>query len=651
MKAKINERPIMSVALSHLERHPNNMRKTSPAGIAELAESIARDGLLNPLTVCSHPTEAQIMLVPAGGRRLAALQLLAKQKRIPEDYGVSVTVVQPEEAEAISLTENQMREAMHPIDQFMAFKGQVEAGHPIADVAARFGVTEKFVKQRLKLAAVAPQLLEAYRAGEMTLEHLQAFTVTDDQDLQVEVWEDNKIGVKRGFTDADEIRDELRSDAVSSKDIRLKFVGLANYQKAGGAIIAADLFASDDDKTETVSDPELLERLALEKLQKRAAKLQKDEGLAWCDVMVTASWYDIQTKFGKPPIVTREMTEAEAKLHTELEAKLDALQKQLDKLQEQDDYDEAEEDRLIDEMNPLEEQRDAIDDACRGPHPDAQEYVGAVVSIDDKGKIEIHRNLIRQADLKNLKSIGKPAQAGTAGATDDAQPAPAGHSEKLMRRMTAHKTAILRNEIVKTGTGGLGVIVYHMLIEDYGHDLGIYGGGPLTMTTRALNRLEAAAEDIDDSRAVRELEAHQVELLLPIIKDVENADEDNREQALYDSVTRQSTDWLLQALTLCVAKRVDVVTGSTHHDGKSKILVGDFLTDDAVADYWKPTRANYLDHVPRQQIIAAVQDAVTIEASEPLFPMKKAQAAEYAEGLLVASAWLPVPMRVSAQEA
>jgi ParB family transcriptional regulator, chromosome partitioning protein len=59
---------------------------------------------------------------------------------------------------------------------------------PVADVAARFGVTEAVVKQRLKLASVSPSLIAAYRKGEMTLQHIMAFTVTDDHEAQERVW-------------------------------------------------------------------------------------------------------------------------------------------------------------------------------------------------------------------------------------------------------------------------------------------------------------------------------------------------------------------------------------------------------------------------------------------------------------------------------
>jgi ParB family chromosome partitioning protein len=637
-----------TIALDRLERHPDNVRKTTATGIAELAASIERDGLLQNLTVVDGTYNKGKHWVIAGARRLAALQLLAKAKKLPADFPVPVRVIDPADAEGVSLAENQMREQMHPIDQFIAFKAQVDANHPIADVAARFGVTETFVKQRMKLAAVSPALLEVYRAGKMTLEQLQAFTVTDDHARQVEVWEDVKGSSWRN--DADSIKEELLDSAVSAKDVRLKFVGLQAYQKAGGAIIAADLFASEDDVAETVSDPELLERLALEKLQKRAAKLQKDEGLAWCDARVTATWHIMRENYGTVPTILRDMTEAEAKLHAELDAKLNVLQKQLDEVQEADEFDDDLEEKLIAEMDELEPQRDAIDEACTMPHPDALEYAGAVVSIDDKGKVEITRNLIRQADMKHLKPVDMPKQQGIADDdNDDDEPAPtSSHSEKLIRRLTAYKTGILRG-LMMPHNGNLGnemalvVTVFHMLAEDLMDDAASLDPC-LTMHTRPLNKLERLADDIGDLPAVQRSDSLNGSLTEPLR--VALANTDDAQQALWDYLRALPVDSLLIMLSVCVAKRLDVVAGHEGDGGHSGFIANRMLSDSYVATQWKPTRANYFDHVSKAQIVEVVRQNSGDERAAFVAKLSKPEAAERAEELMQNKNWLPSPMRV-----
>src|SRR3546814_15101944 len=90
---------------------------------------------------------------------------------------------------------------MHPADQFEAFAALVDAGETVPAIAARFGVSEKLVRQRLKLGKVAPKLLAAYRAEEMDLETLTAFTLADSPRRQLAVWqksEERRVGKEWG---------------------------------------------------------------------------------------------------------------------------------------------------------------------------------------------------------------------------------------------------------------------------------------------------------------------------------------------------------------------------------------------------------------------------------------------------------------------
>jgi ParB family chromosome partitioning protein len=80
---------------------------------------------------------------------------LAKQKEVPKTFAVPCHVVDPATATETNVAENIIRVAMHPADQFIAFHDLlVESGLSIDDVAARFGVSPLFVRQRLKLANV-----------------------------------------------------------------------------------------------------------------------------------------------------------------------------------------------------------------------------------------------------------------------------------------------------------------------------------------------------------------------------------------------------------------------------------------------------------------------------------------------------------------
>jgi ParB family transcriptional regulator, chromosome partitioning protein len=136
--------------------------------------------------------ETGMFEVPAGGRRLKALQLLVKQKRLAKIAPIPCVVRDPATeilAEDESLAENVQRAPLHPLDQFRAFQAMREKGQSEEDIAAAFFVGVNVVKQRLRLAAVTGKLLDAYAEDGMSLEQLMAFTVTTDHARQEQVWD------------------------------------------------------------------------------------------------------------------------------------------------------------------------------------------------------------------------------------------------------------------------------------------------------------------------------------------------------------------------------------------------------------------------------------------------------------------------------
>jgi ParB family chromosome partitioning protein len=119
---------------------------------------------------------------------------------------------------------------MHPADQFIAFHDLVVNGLGVYDVAARFGVSPLFVRQRLKLANVAPRFIKAYHAGDMQLEQLEALAITDYQQAQEQAWERARHDWERS---AHNLRSLLTEKHVSASDRRARFVGVEAYVAAG----------------------------------------------------------------------------------------------------------------------------------------------------------------------------------------------------------------------------------------------------------------------------------------------------------------------------------------------------------------------------------------------------------------------------------
>ena len=110
--------------------------------------------------------------------------------------------------EEISAAENMVRVNMHPVDQFTAFHKLLERGLSVSEIANRFGLTTRRVQRRLRLGAVAPQILSEAREDRLTLELLEAFAATPDRARQLDVW--NKMQSHNGYAPtAGWIRNEL----------------------------------------------------------------------------------------------------------------------------------------------------------------------------------------------------------------------------------------------------------------------------------------------------------------------------------------------------------------------------------------------------------------------------------------------------------
>ena len=190
---------LVTIPLSQLRPSAANIRRTdADVDLKSLAASIQAHGLLQNLTVKlagrARRGKKPRYEVVAGGRRLSALRLLVRRKRIPANFAVPCRLLGDDEsatAAEISLAENVVRAPVHPADQFDAFSKLQQEGRGPEEIAARFGVSPTVVLQRLKLATVSPRLMATYREGAMNLDQLSAFAISDDHEAQERVWFDD----------------------------------------------------------------------------------------------------------------------------------------------------------------------------------------------------------------------------------------------------------------------------------------------------------------------------------------------------------------------------------------------------------------------------------------------------------------------------
>lgn len=144
------------VSLSALVKSPQNVRIVpySAESVRELADSVKGIGLLQNLVV--HALPDGLYGVAAGGRRLAAMNLLATENTIPPDWPVRVKVVPDNLATAASLTENGQHLEMHPAEQIAGFRAMAAEGKTPAQTGDLLGYSPRHVQRMLKLAGLAP---------------------------------------------------------------------------------------------------------------------------------------------------------------------------------------------------------------------------------------------------------------------------------------------------------------------------------------------------------------------------------------------------------------------------------------------------------------------------------------------------------------
>lgn len=392
--------PVQDIPLGKLAVWGGNVRQTgAETGLDELAASIAAHGLLNPLTV-RKAAKGRFEVV-AGQRRLLALRQLAGSGLWPKTDPVPCSVIEDgRDAVELSLAENVVRLAMHPADQFTAWQGLAAQGASADDIAARFGVTAQTVRRRMALGRVSPKLLDLYRRGDLSLEALQAYTLTDDHARQ----ETAHAGLGYSANSPHSVRSALTEAEIPTRDKRVRFVTLAAYEAAGGTV-RRDLFAEDGGGT--CRDEALLDRLVREKLDAVAVEV-KTEGWLWTEVRPSFGW------------------------------------------DERQDYEQAE--PVHDEAQP-----DENGDPVEVWPDDVRAVAGAVISLGYGGAVEIERGLIRPDDLPDSGDGDGETGGDEPTAQPDAAPA---LSASLVEDLTAHRTAALRAELAQSPSVALALVVY-----------------------------------------------------------------------------------------------------------------------------------------------------------------------------------------------
>jgi ParB family chromosome partitioning protein len=276
--------------------------------------------------------------------------------------------------------------------------------------------------------------------------------------------------------------------------------------------------------------------------------------------------------------------------------------------------------------------------------PEQMARTGALLRIDHAGRVVVHRGLIRPADRKagagqGAGGPGSSSRSGTVegrdeGATEDTHQRPE-FSEKLMRDLTAHRTAAIQAALTQNPQVALVTLVHRMAETVFGQ----YGRGndvvKVTVRLTSDYSLAQIATGYENSPAGAILGQAETEWgdRLP-----------GNPEAMFDWLLGQDRETLLDLLAYCTARSIDAVAGRERSRDQSDAIVEALGID--MADWWLPTPTTYLSSVSKAKALEAVKEATGVDAAHTVAKMKKVELTAYCARQLEGTRWLPSPLRI-----
>ena len=594
----------VSVPLDSLIKSPLNVRTVpySAESVSELADSIKGVGLLQNLVV--HALPGDRYGVAAGGRRLAALNMLAERNILPADWPVRVKVIPQELATAASMTENGHRRDMHPAEQIAGFRAMAQEGKTPAQIGDLLGYSPRHVQRMLKLADLAPVILDALAEDRITTEHCQALALESDTARQVQVFE---AACQSGWGGKPEVQTIRRlvteSEVAVAGNSKFRFVG-------------ADAFSPDELRTDLFSDDEggyvdcvALDAALLEKLQAVAEHLREAEGWEWCAGRMESVGFcreDAGT-YRCLPEPEAVLTEAEEERLNELMTRYDALENQC----EESDLLEAEM-KLIDCMAKV-----------RAWTPEMRAGSGVVVSWR-YGNVCIQRGVQLRSEDDVADDADRTEQGLESASVEEI-------SLPLLTKLTSERTLAVQAALMQQPDKSLALLAWTLCLNVF--DSKAHSSPARIRLACEHYALTSDAPSGKEGAAFMALMAEHSRFAALLPEGWE------RDMTTFLSLSQEV---LLSLLSFCTACSLNgVQTRECGHTSRSPLDSLESAIGFHMRDWWQPTKANFFGHLKKPQIIAALNEAGLSGAARDAEKMKKGDAAEHAEFHMKDNRWVP----------
>ncbi|EEC1226006.1 TPA: ParB N-terminal domain-containing protein [Escherichia coli] len=594
----------VSVPLASLIKSPLNVRTVpySAESVSELADSIKGVGLLQNLVVHALPGDRHG--VAAGGRRLAALNMLAERGILPADWPVRVKVIPQELATAASMTENGHRRDMHPAEQIAGFRAMAQEGKTPAQIGDLLGYSPRHVQRMLKLADLAPVILDALAEDRITTEHCQALALENDTARQVQVFE---AACQSGWGGKPEVQTIRRlvteSEVAVAGNSKFRFVGADAFSPDE---LRTDLFSDDGDG---YVDRVALDAALLEKLQAVAEYLREAEGWEWCAGRMepVGECREDAGTYRCLPEPEAVLTEAEEERLNELMTRYDALENQC----EESDLLEAEM-KLMRCMAKV-----------RAWTPEIRAGSGVVVSWC-YGNVCVQRGVQLRSEDDVADDADRTEQVQEKASVEEI-------SLPLLTKMSSERTLAVQAALMQQPDKSLALLAWTLCLNVFGS--GAYSSPARIYLECGHYSLTSAAPSGKEGTAFMALMAEHFRLaaLLP--------DEWERDMTTFLSLSQEV---LLSLLSFCTACSIHgVQTRECGHTSRSPLDSLETAIGFHMRDWWQPTKANFFGHLKKPQIIAALNEAGLSGAARDAEKMKKGDAAEHAEFHMKDNRWVP----------
>ncbi|EAA0563075.1 ParB/RepB/Spo0J family partition protein [Salmonella enterica subsp. enterica serovar Weltevreden] len=607
--------PVQQIAYTRLSASDLNVRliKHTDKEVEELADSIAAVGILQNLVGVEQP-DGTIGIVAGEGRRRALGVLVVRGSVDAEFPFVPVKVVPLDLAVAASMTENGKHKIMHPAEQIVGFRNLEREGRTPSQIGALLGYAPRHVQRCLKLANLAPSLLDALARDEITLEHCEALTLADSHERQEQVW---KEAVEQHRTPSvHTLRKMATDDKMAISHPMFVFVGEEAYLAAGGHL-TADLFS---DKDSTFADAALVKSLLAGKLTVTAARIRQEQGWGWAEFRMTELSGHGEDKelyrFAMPAAV---LTDDEQRRIDELENAIEDCSSYDDQYEFQQQIDDIRIEAKYREATPEFRAKHGVWVSWDNGNFQVQPGIRKLTD-EDRAQEEQEREA-RQTQDNNVITYTTPETPA------DAYPA------TLVKAMSAERTLAVQAELAGRPDVSVALLTWTLCLGLFERSYGQRSEPLKASVTSNQYLLASLAPSGDEGKALLSLKAQReaFQATLP-----ENWHLD------FTWLLSWSAEQVCALLGFCAAHGINGIQERLYNRTERSELDGlEAALDFDLRKWWQPDATSYFGKLKISQIGKAYEEAGMAERAREVVKLKRRDAAAAAADELSVKGWLP----------